>query len=78
MSSVIFLYLHFSDVFRGYIKVALDINGLIVAKNHQKSKMELFGKIVNGLKSVNYFYKNHHYRCLTGSSYASAEKIFYP
>ena len=29
-----------------------------VAGTHETSKMELFGKIVNSLKAVNYFRKN--------------------
>ena len=32
----------------------------------QTSKIELFAKIVDGFLAINYFFKTHHLRCLTG------------
>ena len=37
----------------------------------QTSRIERFARIVNGLKTVNYFHKTLYLRCLQGSEYAS-------
>ena len=42
-----------------------------VVRTNRTSKIELFAKIVNGLKPLTIFAKKLHLRCLSGSNYVS-------
>ena len=46
-------------------------NGLNIYRGVARTKIELFGEIVNGFKLLTIFAKKLRLRCFTGSSYAS-------